>query len=222
MPIISLGWNALETALRAVPLRGDASLHPYQTAHINCRQMAIASLAPTAFYVLADQLDQHHNFGERLRSDLGRELFELDELLAYEQDGQNWRIAPVIIETAYDPSLGQSVSAIVDGLHRVWLAREQGRTMITVVEITEIPAQFPLVPLPLQWSDLSVVERVPANEQKRRFRFPTLSSFPDISAFSDAPVTDENYLYFFYRDLSLLGSGGVRSDHLRTSTESAS
>lgn len=222
MSIISLGWEALETALRAVPLRGDARLHPYQTAHFSRRQMPIATLSPTAFYVLTDQLDQHRSFAKRLRDDLGCDLFGLDELLAYDQDGRDWRIGPVIVETADEPSLGRPVSAIVDGLHRVWLAREQGRDMVAVVEITAIPAHFPLVPLPLQWSDLAVVERVPANEQKRRFRFPTLSDFPDVSGFSDVPITVENYLYFFYRDLSGLGSGGVRSDNLRPAAEAES
>ncbi|MFO7322125.1 MAG: HD domain-containing protein [Chloroflexota bacterium] len=206
-----IGWNTVVGILRGVAIIGDRSLKPYATARITASRLPIASLRPAATYALERQIAGHRALQRGLQREYALSLFDLTGALDYVCDGRQYRISPPLVETYFEPSEGQRISVIVDGLHRVMLARELGIEEIWVIEISDIPEQFPLVPLPLTWDDVRLVSDVPPTLQKRRFRFPTLESFPDISGFSQVQVNEENFLYFFYRDLSLLGSDGIRT-----------
>jgi hypothetical protein len=89
-------------------------------------------------------------------------------------------------------------------------AIRDGYSKIRAVVISNVPEHLPLVPLPLRWEDVKIVNDVSEAAAKREYRFPDIESFPNISSFSSAPVTPQNYRYFFYRDLSPLGSSGIR------------
>jgi len=205
-----LSWISLETTMRKVELRGDRNLLPYSNATISPRRYDIDKLRPTSYYVLRSQIEQHDKlqFNLQLQYQLG--LFDLTGMIEYNQNGDNFCLAPPIVETYYESTEGATVTAIVDGVHRIWLARKLGLKEIWVVEVSNISAEFPLVPLPLNWDDVKMVDSVPPTHAKRRFRFPSIESFPDISDLTQVPVSLENYLYFFYRDLSSLGSSGIR------------
>ncbi|HLI71596.1 MAG TPA: HD domain-containing protein [Ktedonobacteraceae bacterium] len=206
-----LNWTTLEGILRKVELQGDRKLLPYSHARIALRRCAISDLRPTSFYVLESRLEEHRKLQARLQHDYVLSLFDLTGMLRYKQNDRSFLISPPIIETYYESEENAMITAIVDGLHRLWLARELGLSEVWVIEISDIPQQFPLVPLPLQWKDVRVVTSVPSPEHKRRFRFPSFEDFPDISNLTSVPVTAENYQYFFYRDLKELGSTGIRS-----------
>lgn len=206
-----LGWRSVETALRKLGLLGDKSLRPYADAQIMPRRYPLSNLRPTSFYVLRSQLDQHRKLQAKLLSDYALSLFDLTGVIEYNQNGDSFRLSPPIVETYYEAQERAIVTAVVDGLHRIWLARELGLKEIWVIEISDIPDKFPLVPLPLKWDDVRMFDTVPPTYEKRRFRFPTIESFPDVSGLTKVPITPENFLYFFYRDLSSLGSTGIRS-----------
>ncbi len=206
------GGETLESILRDVRLYGDASIKPYATAQIKIIPMRFETLRPTAYYVLEENLEAQRKIRDLLQTHQAISLFALTGLLKYQLDGITHFTAPPIIETYYEPQEAQIVSAIVDGLHRISLARELGLEKMWVVEISHIPPEYPLVPLPLHWEDVKQVKSVPPNNEKRKFRFARLEDFPDVSAFSEVNITEENYLYFFYRVLSKLGSQGIRSE----------
>lgn len=202
----------LEGALRRVTLHGDRSLRPYATATIASRSAPIADLRPIATYALTSQLDYQRRIRSALASEYGIDLFDLDGLITYERDGSVYTMTPPVIETAYDPALGEVVSAIVDGQHRVWLARALGYERIRVVEITHIAHDLPLLSLPLRWEDAREVETVPPTGEKRRFRFQSPEALrAAIAHLTKTPITGENFRYFLYRDLAVLGSSGIRS-----------
>ena len=127
----------LERALRQVTLKGDPAIHPYATATITTRRMPIAELRPIATYVLAPQLAYQRRIQAAL-AEQGIDLFDLAGPITYEVDGVTHTMSPPIVETAYDSALREVVSALLDGQHRVWLAREQGHDTIRVAEITHI------------------------------------------------------------------------------------
>ena len=201
----------LERALRQVTLRGDPTILPYAKATITSRRLPIAELRPIATYVLAPQLAYQRRIQAAL-AERGVDLFELDGLITYELDGVSHTMSPPIVETAYDPALGEVVSALLDGQHRVWLAREQGRDIVRVVEITHVTQNIPILSVPVRWEDVRVVESVPPDTEKRRFRYDSQGELrAAVCYFTDAPITEESYRYFLYRDLAVLGSPGIRS-----------
>lgn len=206
------GWDVLEATLREVALNGDRSILPYAKATIRPRRMAICDLRPSAYYALRKQIAGHYALHEALQREYVFSLFDLTGFIDYVHDGDGvaFRMAPPLIETYHEPTENAAVSVIVDGLHRVLLARELGIESIWVIEITDIPPQYPLVPLPLRWEDVELCDSVPPTHAKRKFRFPTLEQFPDVSEFSSVHIDESNYLYFFYRDLGALGSDGIR------------
>ena len=205
-----LGWEAVKAILQDVRLNGDHSLRPYADAQIRARRLRIADLRPTAYYALNGQLEGHRFLQRSLEREYALSLFDLTGALDYLVGDMFYRMGPPLIETYFEPAEGQVVSAIVDGLHRILLARALGHEFIWAVEITGIPPQFPLVPLPLTWDNIRLMDAVPPLEAKRRFRFAALADFPDISAYSGVTVDEATYRYFFYRDLSPLGSPGIR------------
>jgi hypothetical protein len=128
-------------------------------------------------------------------------------------------MAPPVI-ARYVETMGDikgEVWGLVDGLHRCTAAREMGISHIRAVVLSEIPPQFPLVPLPLEWRDVRVVTDVPKLYEKRKFRFEDtgsleafLSDFPATYADSPRPVDDRTAKYYHFWDFSALGSSGIR------------
>ncbi len=53
----------------------------------------------------------------------------------------------------------------------------------------------------------------PTRDLKRRYRYRSLVDFPIDTYPVSVPVTEENFQYFFYRDLGALGSKGKRDFH---------
>lgn len=204
------GWNALERTLRDVTLLGDDSLFPYAKATIRPRKVKINDLRPTAYYALNGQLTGHVTLYEALLTCYALSLFELTGMIEYTHKGQTFRMSPPIIETYHEPTENQPVSAIVDGLHRILLASQLGLDSLWVVEVSDVSPQFPLVPLPLTWADVTLCDDVPPTSAKRKFRFDKLSDFPRVATRTTAEITEANFRYFFYRDLSVLGSAGIR------------
>jgi hypothetical protein len=192
-----LGWEYLEDMLRQIPLKGDPVLRPYADARIDVVRYPIAELRPTSHYVLKEQLKSHDSINSILLEKYAISIFDLTGILEYYIDNVSYRMSPPIVETYYEPSEQKIVTAIVDGIHRVWLARVLGLEELWVVEISNIPVHFPLVPLPANWTDIKEQNEVPETSKKRRYRFPRYEYFPDISDISDVSINRENFYTSF-------------------------
>lgn len=201
-------WNQLERILRCVCLREETNLKPYMTAVIALRLISLSDLRPTSYYVLDSGMVQAGRLLDALHKRYQLGLFDLTGMIEYEFNSEQVLMSPPIVETYYEPVERAMVMVIVDGLHRLLLAKELGIERVWVVEIRNIPEEFPLVPLPLQWHD--VVRRQSVPVKKRKLRFSSLETFPDVSYLTNVAITPENYEYFFYRNLSPLGSSGPR------------
>lgn len=205
-----LPWDEVEAALRDVTLMVDRTQRPYADAKIELKRYAINDLHPIATYTLRPRLQQLEQLQFDLCDRYALSLFDLTGLIEYEVNGEQYRQAPPVVERYYEPVQNRELSVIVDGLHRVSLARRLRVREVWVAEISGVSERFPLVSLPLRWDKVRKVNAVPSDRAKRVFRYATVDEFPDVSGFSSTPVTPENYLYFFYRDLSVLGSHGIR------------
>jgi hypothetical protein len=61
---------------------------------------------------------------------------------------------------------------IVDGLHRVTTARDDGHKTITVIRITG--TAVPVISLPVEWDEVHRLNTVPLQSEKRKLRFEEL------------------------------------------------
>jgi len=206
-------WEQLVDTLQRIKLNGDANLHPYQEATIESRLVEIDSLSPTAYYALTSQLEVGNQLRQRFLTRYALDPFDLSGIVDLTNEDEDRRIAPPLVEVYLEqqgPLKGKEVWALVDGLHRCLNAKHLGFSRIRAIVISNIPEDLPLVPLPLRWKDVRLVDKIPEEAEKRAFRFPDLESFPDIPLCASAPVTAQNCRYFFYRDLGPLGSSGIR------------
>lgn len=212
-------WSSLVNTLRCSPLQGDHTLLPYAGANINSRLIPIDNISPLSRYVLRIQTQFHQKIFQSLFNNYALDIFNLSGIIEFNLDGKLIKLSPPIVEH-YQEERGEltgDIFALVDGLHRCYTARKLGLTHIRVVLISDIAPQFPLVPLPLHWSDVSIVDEVPPLSKKRKFRFETIQDlmfhfdrYPKVYSNSPLPSDKDNAKYYTYRDLSTIGSDGIR------------
>lgn len=213
-------WHELLEELRGIRLRGDPKLFPYAEAEIKSQLIDVESVSPLSLYILSNKLRSQNNLRDALLARYGLDILDMAGILEFKfgQEDEPIRLAPPIIEV-YNETASENrgkVWALVDGTHRLALARKKGIRYVRAIVIRKVPERFPLMALPLRWGDVKDYETVPPGLKKRIFRFPTPKDFPDISWFSDVKITDiseDDRPYFFYRDLGPLGSSGPRKPH---------
>jgi len=195
----------LFAALRRSGTKGAPSLRPYASAALSLERVAVKDLVPRSKYVLAEEVRTITSLREALRAS-GLDLFNLECGLAWQQHGAQRAVAAPVIEFWEDEGF-----LLIDGIHRVWLARAEGVEQITCAVVREV--SVPLVPLPLEWHQVREYRdgTFPQTmSEKRDFRFKSAAelraSVPEVAEM----VTDDNYSYFLFRELTELGSSGVR------------
>lgn len=205
-------WEDFVKVIRSVTLTGDPTVFPYAKAKITSKLIDPNTVHPLSLYVLKDHLRLQHQLHEVLVRDYDIDTFDQDGvapdiMFRVEGESGDWMLAPPVVEVSQADG---GIPVLVDGEHRCLLARKRNRK-IRVVWIEEIPRQFPTVPLPVSWEEIKIFEKVPDMTLKRRYRYNTLSEFPDVSAFSKVSVTEKNFRYFFYRDLNSVATTGIRA-----------
>ncbi len=191
--------------LRRCGTKGEAALRPYEQADITLEHVEIASLLPLSKYVLTEQLEFVSTLQQSLQN-AGLDIYELRSGIMW-PDGRDGRaLAAPIVE--FWPGEGL---LLVDGIHRIWSAREQGRTEVICAVVRKVTV--PLVPFPVLWEDVKVfpLGQQPTEEEKRAYRFPDTASLRAAVPGIANKVTDDNFRYFLFRNLDELGSSGIRA-----------
>lgn len=210
------GWQRLVSTLRQTTLKYDKQLLPYQTAVFNSRVVSLDEVTPMALYVIKNRLDETIELYDAMMVTYGLSLFDLAGLLTFcYNDLERQTIAPPLIEP-YNESHTEAIQkgnivGLVDGLHRCYSARQLGLEKVRVVDVSE--TSYPLVPLPARWDLVRIFDQPPPHDQKRFYRYQALEEFPLPSFSFTTPVNERTYQYFFFRDLSNLGSKGRRDFH---------
>lgn len=206
-------WETFVSLIRKVSLIGDASVFPYQNATIESRVVDPHDVFPISLYVLRPHLVQQKQLHDVLFKDHGIDTFDQDgdtPDISFRVEGEkgHWKMAPPIVEVS-DVDGGKPI--LVDGEHRFMLARELGKP-VRVVWVTRVSTDYPIMACPVAWRDIKICDTVPNITHKRKYRFPTLDSFPDIGSFSKVKITKNNYRYYFYRDLNPVCTTGIREE----------
>ena len=211
--ISSRSWDDFISAPSHVPLVGDPTLLPYIKARISTKLVDVGSIFPISLYALRPKL--------RLQADIHRVLLKDLKINSLDLNGDRpditfqvvgerglWSMAPPIVEVSL---IDGGKPVLVDGEHRFLLAKALGQS-VRVVWIEKVPREYPVVGLPVSWEKIVLYDKVPSLTKKRLFRFTQITEFPNISAFSAIKVDEENYRYFFYRDLSPVCTTGIREN----------
>lgn len=209
--LASRDWDGFISTLRTVSIHGDPQVNPYKDARVSSKIIRPHDVMPLSLYALKSKLEYQTELHRILMRDHGIDTFDQDgdkPEITFRIAGEKgvWNMAPPIVEVS---AVDGNQPVLIDGEHRFLSAVNSGR-QVRVVWIENIPAVYPTVARPVPWSDVKVLNRVPAISRKRRFRFMTLRDFPDISEFSAVKVNDDSYRYFFYRNLNPVSTGGIR------------
>lgn len=212
--VSSRSWDDIVSALRHVTLVGDQTLLPYFKAKISTRVVKVTNVYPISLYALHPKL--------QLQRELNQILLREHRIDTFNQDGSRpnitfavkgekglWNLTPPIVEVSAEDG---NIPLLIDGEHRFLLARELGK-LVRVVWIENVPKNYPTVSKPVNWQEITFYDKVPPLSKKRHFRYISKLKFPDISEFSSVKITEKNFRYFFYRDLSSVATSGIREQN---------
>lgn len=172
--IISL--DEMGEMMQSLSLTKHPEIKPYKDADIQRRLVSTNEFAPASFYALRSHLEWMRTFQEELKR-IGIDFLALKyqgesvggiEFSYNKGEGAiiEARIVPPVIELP-----PENVWALVDGLHRSFLAREQDAELATTW-VSGASSQYPFYayPNPNGWDDVKVWDVVPPTDQKKLYR----------------------------------------------------
>ena len=218
-------WPRLEKLLRMVPLLHNADILPYEKANMLCSLQEIKSLAPLSSYIMKDRLEEVEELHHAFMVTFCFGLWDLPGLVMFKYNNKAEQVlAPPLVEVHEKAvarknrelfTKGELDNVLIDGLHRAMAAEKNSLRRLRAVVISSV--KYPPMAVAKDWGAAKVYEREdpPKYSDKRDYRYASLDEFsrePFVSHFhADKPVTEANYQYYLFRDLSSLGSKGRRT-----------
>lgn len=164
----------------------DGGIPVYKNAEIRISREYPEFLYPSAKYVLRSNLETV----SYLRSKYLRQGVDILKLDGLYSDGKTV-ISPPIVEWS------DNCWVIVDGLHRLWLARYENLGRVNVLKIRGSNPDYPIISYPVVWREVAEYAQKPEKPHLLR------NIRNDIKDESES-------LRRYYRDFSVLGSSGRR------------
>ncbi|WP_130471353.1 hypothetical protein [Candidatus Magnetaquicoccus inordinatus] len=164
--------------LQQTRLRGFAQALVYEHASLRLvRDVDPLSLYPAQNYVLQEEHQRLHTLYELFMRQ-GINIFALTGAilfwLRYEDGVEEGPIplTPPLVEISHEPD-GRLLPLINDGMHRVYTAMRLQST-INIVQITNVPRQWPYYAYPLAngWADVQELRSLPVDYVKKAYRDP--------------------------------------------------
>lgn len=181
MKIFNLQKHAKEELIKKLKqitlLRSSQTKNPiyiYKHAKIELTRIPVSDLMPESFYLITRTLSNL----KKLRRALVQEnidIFNLNGYVSYATDESKntYTLLPVVIEYQREKD-GSVKPVILDGLHRLSIARSQKIERVQVIKITKVSRKYPVYGFvnPHGWQDVKLVQTVPDKKDKRLWRFP--------------------------------------------------
>jgi len=134
---------------------------PYEYADITDKKNNPLNVLPTAKYVLKSHLEIIEALDKKLSSE-GIDIFDLHSIIKI--DDNNMMCPPILEVWEQEPYNG--IPVIVDGQHRLYIARKRQRMINCVVISGKISSDLPVLPL-AGWHEVIECDTVP--KDKRNF-----------------------------------------------------
>ncbi len=184
--------DKLINKLRKVTLLDSSKINNkiyiYKNADIELSNISVSSILPSQFYFLKASLLKVENIQKALKKQ-NIDLFNLGGYLSYYTDEGDieYNLLPIIIEMQKEKD--SSINPIiVDGIHRVILARKQGLKEIQVIKIFNVSKDYPFPGFvnPKGWEQVKSMSSPPDSKNKRPWRFPIEVAYKYYRNFSSA------------------------------------
>lgn len=140
----------------------------YKNTLIELREIEIKDLVPLQLYQLKSSNQIVVNLHKIFRKKYKEDIFHMNGYCVYESDGKKYTFIPPIVECV-ENSNGKMQNVVIDGLHRMLLAKKMKKKTATVVLISNIPQELILPVVPNAWEEMKIVEVAPKSEDKRRW-----------------------------------------------------
>jgi len=149
-------------------------IYVYKNAQIEVAHIPVSSILPSQFYYLEEPLLKVGKIQEAL-AEHKLDLFSLDGFVNYvtNESDIKYNLLPIVVE--YQMEKDGSINPIIlDGIHRVILARKKNLKKIQVIKIAKVSKDFPHPAYvnPKGWEDVKLAKTAPSKKDKRHWRFP--------------------------------------------------
>lgn len=144
----------------------------YENAKIELRKIKIKDLLPLQLYQLVSSNKLVHNLYKIFQKKYKDDIFNMNGYFTYAADGKRYALVPPIIEVVKNSKKPHMQKIIIDGLHRILLAKKLKKEEITVIIIENIPQKLVLPVAPNSWAELKVVKTAPESKYKRKWLIP--------------------------------------------------
>lgn len=149
-------------------------IYVYKNAQVELTHIPVSSILPSQFYYLEEPLLRVGRIQEALKKH-NFDLFNLDGFINYLTNESNitYNLLPIVVE--YQMEKDGSINPIIlDGIHRVILARKKNLKKIQVIKIANVGKDFPHPGYvnPKGWEDVKLTKTAPSKKDKRHWRFP--------------------------------------------------
>ncbi len=165
------GVEELIENMRKVGMLTQPDVLVYEECRIELTSFHTDRIAPAQRYVLTQEILKVRDLRWSL-SEHGFDLFKLDGYVKIWLEGYDDPIdvLPPVVEQSREAD-GSLVKILNDGMHRVYLARQE-RTPVQVVYVKGVPKEYPYYAFPLVngWNDVEIVSELPENYIKKWHR----------------------------------------------------
>lgn len=172
--------------LRAAPLdaAGNKRVFIYKNASMRLTDLAPDEANPSSLYVLKPQLALLREMRKQLLGDYNIDILRLSAILHLKtEDGQILGMAPPFVEVyeemvnivpqqddRHPPSaLSVRIPLFKDGMHRAWIAREEGELIRCIVVRNALNTHLPYA-YPNEWSQVTEYDSKEERKLKKFFR----------------------------------------------------
>jgi len=184
--------DELVNRLRKVTLLHSSNtpnpIYVYENVEIELTHIPVSSILPSQFYYLEEPLLRVGKIQEAL-AEHKLDLFSLDGFVKYitNQSDVVYSLLPIVVE--YQPEKDGRINPIIlDGIHRVILARKENLKKIQVIKIVNVSSDYPYPGFvnPKGWEDVKLMKTAPAKKDKRHWRFPIEEAYKYYRNFDSA------------------------------------
>ncbi|HKC04852.1 MAG TPA: hypothetical protein VKC54_03200 [Patescibacteria group bacterium] len=132
---------------------------PYEYADHDLKSLNPSEVSPTAKYVLRKNLEVIENLDKELSAE-GIDIFNLEGVVKIDENNY---ICPPILEV-WNQKPFNGVPVVVDGAHRLYIAKKRGINVNCMVVSGNISSDLPMLPLG-GWSEVLEQDNVPKDKR---------------------------------------------------------
>lgn len=143
----------------------------YKVASIELKKVDIKELLPIQLYQLTSSNKLIAKLYKILEEEYKEDIFNMKGYVKYISNSKHYALIPPVIECVRGPK-GNIQKIIIDGLHRILLAKKIKKQKITAIIIKHVFKELNLPVVPNSWEELKIVTTAPESRYKRKWLVP--------------------------------------------------